>query len=322
MHRFTFVRLALLGVALLALAQSASAQTQAGAIKAVRVTGEVTKVTVDGSRTPIVEGQSLIETDVVDTGADSGVVLVFMNGSSIKLAENSRLAVEEFKMDPLGEDIAVAGLAGEPTVSKTRLNLAYGEMVGSVKKLNTTSRFDIKTPVGAAGIRGTTFRIVLRFQADGQVQFQLSTSEGRVVFSGVVPAGEGSTPTDTTATEVEVAAGQEVSAVVQVNPTTNTVTSVQVSSAQPISAEATQAINTAVTQAIQQAVQSTSFTPTEQSNAAAQTPVTTSPPSQPSSQQTTQEQPGVSSPPKTTPPPAPVITPPTILDTSVRSGSG
>lgn len=322
MHRFTFLRLSLLAVALLAISLPVSAQTQAGAIKAVRVTGEVTKVAVDGSRTPLVEGQSLIETDVVDTGADSGVVLVFMNGSSIKLAENSRLAVEEFKMDPLGEDIAVAGLAGEPTVSKTRLNLAYGEMVGSVKKLNSGSQYDIKTPVGAAGIRGTTFRIVLRFQADGQVQFQLSTSEGRVVFSGVVPAGDASTPTDAPAPEVEVAAGQEVSAVVQVNPTTNTVTSVQVSSAQPISAAASQAINTAVTQAIQQAVQSTSFTPTEQSNAAAQTPVTTSPPSQPSSQQTTQEQPGVSSPPKTTPPPAPVITPPTILDTSVRSGSG
>ncbi len=322
MHRFLVVRLALLAVALLALALPSSAQTQAGAIKAVRVTGDVTKSTAEGSRVPIVEGQALIETDVVDTGADSGVVLVFMNGASVKLAENSRLAIEEFKMDPLGEDIAVAGLAGEPTISKTRLNLAYGEMVGSVKKLNTGSQYDIKTPVGAAGIRGTTFRIVLRFQANGQVQFQLSTSEGRVVFSGVVPAGEGSTPTDTPAPEVEVAAGQEVSAVVQVNPNTNTVTSVQVSSAQPISAAASQAITTAVTQAIQQAVQSTSFTPTEQSNAAAQTPVTTPSSSQPSSQQTQPEQPSVASPPKTTPPPAPVITPPTILDTSVRSGSG
>ncbi len=324
MHRIAFIRLTLLVVAFLLIALPVSAQTQAGAIKAVRVTGEVTKVAIDGARSPLVEGQALIETDIVDTGADSGVVLVFMNGSSVKLSEKSRLAIEEFKMDPLGEDIAVAALANEPTVSKTRLNLAYGEMVGNVKKLHTTSQFDIKTPVGAAGIRGTTFRIVLRFDTNGQVHFHLSTSEGSVVFTGVIP------PTgDATAAvpEVEVSAGQEVSAVVQINPATNTVTSVQVSSAQPISAEASQAITTAVTQAIQQATQSATFTTTEQQGAAVQTR-TTSPTSTPDagtsqpSQQTSPEQPSVQSPPKTAPPPAPIVTPPTILDTTVRSGSG
>ncbi|MBA4136796.1 MAG: hypothetical protein C0518_05715 [Opitutus sp.] len=319
MNSLSCFRLLLCLTAALFLTLGASAQTQAGAIKAVKITGEVFRLDATGAKTPVTEGQSLIETDTVETGAGAGVVLVFMNGSSVKLAENSRLAVEEFKMDPLAENISVAGLQGEPSLSKTRLNLAYGEMVGNVKKLNTASQFDVKTPVGAAGIRGTTFRILLRFEANGQVAFQLSTSEGRVVFAGTVQvAGTGETTETGAAQEVEVAAGQEVTAVAQVNTATGTVTAVQVTAAQPISEAATQAITAAVTQAITQATQSTTFTQTEQQQAAQQTTTPGNTPSDQSStnQPSTQEQ-----------QPKPTqnqnqTTPPTVLDTTARSGSG
>jgi hypothetical protein len=298
--RFLFCFAAALFVAL-----QASAQTQAGAIKAVRITGEVFRVDAAGAKTPVKEGHALIETDTIETGAGAGVVLVFMNGSSVKLAENSRLAIEEFKMDPLAENISVASLKDEPGVSKTRLNLAYGEMVGNVKKLKSASQFDVKTPVGAAGIRGTTFRILLRFEANGQVAFQLSTSEGRVVFTGTVQiSGTGETTQAGMSQEVEVTAGQEVTAVAQVNTTTGTVTAVQVTAARPISEAATQAITTAVTQAIEQAAQTTIFTPTEQQQASQQT-------TQPTSSTPTQNQNQSAN----------QTTPPTLLDTTTRSGS-
>ncbi len=317
MIRRIFVRLLVVVTTLTFLPLALLAQTQSGAIKAVRLSGLVSKISANTlAPVPLTEGSALIETDTITTGADSSVVLVFANGASIKLSANSRLAIEEFKMDPLADDIAVANLEREPNVSKTRLNLAYGDMVGNVKKLNKDggSEFNIKTPVGAAGIRGTTFRIVMRFEASGQVTFTLSTSEGTVAFTGTVQlAGTATTTQDGTAQEVAVADGQEVIAVATVNPATSQITNIQVSSTQTISPAASEAITAAVTEAIQQAQQSTTFTPSEQQQAAQQTN-TTSPQSgeaggsqQGTPKSDTQNQP---------------TTQQTPLDTSTRSGSG
>lgn len=229
------------------------AQTQSGVIKAAKVSGTVTLIAADGSQKTLTDGAVLKETDTVVTAANSGLVLVFMNGSSVKLGANSRLLVEEFKMDPLGKDIAVAQLKTEPSVSKTKLNLAYGDLVGDVKKLNKSSTYGVKTPVGAAGIRGTTFRIVFTPAANGQpATFSLSTAEGLVVFTG------------TTGAAVDVANGSEVVVTAEVNTTTGEVSSVQVTS-QTISTEATSVIQAAVTEAIKQAQEQSVFTPSEQS---------------------------------------------------------
>lgn len=181
-----------------ALSLTASAQTAAGQIKIAKVEGEVLKIAAGGASVALKNGDSLLETDTVTTGKGASVVLVFANGSSVKLGADSRLAIDEFKMDPLADDIKPADLKAEPTVSKTALNLAYGEMVGDVKKLNKSSSYSIKTPVGAAGIRGTIYRIVFRPAADGKAFFTVSTAEGRVVMEGV------------TAGEVPVDAGKEV----------------------------------------------------------------------------------------------------------------
>ncbi len=321
MQRFTYIRLLAVTLALGIGAVISSAQTQAGAIKAVKLVGSVTVKSADGKSRPITEGQALIETDIISTGISSSVVLIFMNGSSVKLEETSRLAIEEFKMDPLADDIAVAQLTSEPTISKTRLSLAYGEMVGNVKKLNSNSHYDIKTPAGAAGIRGTTFRIVLRFDAAGQVEFQLSTAEGLVIFTGTIPTVGTGTATETSGEGVAVAGGQEVTATLQINPTTNVVTSAVISTPQPISASATEAINTAITQAIQQAAQTTTFTPTEQQNTASQTSNTAAGSSPTETQKQTEPTPEQSSSnTKPSPNPSPIITPATPLDTMNRSG--
>lgn len=318
MTRRAFARLLAFVTTMTLLPLALWAQTHAGAIKAVRLSGEVAKISTN-STAPVAlsEGAALIETDTVTTGAASSVVLVFANGASIKLGANSRLAIEEFKMDPLADDIAVANLEREPNVSKTRLNLAYGDMVGNVKKLNKNagSEFNIKTPVGAAGIRGTTFRIVMRFEASGQITFTLSTSEGTVAFSGTVQvAGTGATSQDGTTEEVAVADGQEVTAVATVNPTTNQITTVQVSSTQPISPAASEVITTALSQAIQQAQQSTTFTQSEQQQAAQQTNTNSS-----SSGDTGASQQDT---PKSDTQNQSQTTQQTPLDTSTRSGSG
>jgi hypothetical protein len=192
---------------------SASAQTQAGQIKAAKPEGEVMKLNKDGTTTAIHNNDSLTETDVITTGAGASVVLVFMNGSTVRLGANSRLAIDEFKMDPLAEDLKMADYSSrekaEPSVSKTALNLSYGELVGDVKHLNKSSSYSVKTPVGAAGIRGTIFKIVYTPQADGKAFFTVSTAEGLVVMQGV------------TEKEIPIASGKEVVVTVDIPTTPN-----------------------------------------------------------------------------------------------------
>jgi hypothetical protein len=165
-------------------------------------------------------------------------------------------------MDPLQADIPnVAALTSEPTVSRTNLRLEFGEMVGNVKTLNRAagSTFSVSTPAGAAGIRGTTFRIVYRPTGDGQAfNFTLSTSEGVVQFDGLTLDG---------AVAVDVPLGQEIVLVARFNPGTN---SILVSMPAviggnrnlvtvPISPTAAAALQTAALQVIQ-AQQQASFT--------------------------------------------------------------
>jgi len=180
------------------LSLNALAQTELGQIKAARLEGEVLRELKDGTHVALKDGEILIETDVVITGKSSSVVLVFMNGSTVKLGPESRLGIDVFRMDPFADDVKemkMSAMKEEPTKSKTALNLSYGEMVGDVKKLNPSSSYSIKTPVGAAGIRGTIFRIVFRPDPSGKAFFTVSTAEGRVVMQGVstvdIPIVEG-----------------------------------------------------------------------------------------------------------------------------------
>ena len=190
------------------LALRAFGQTQPGQIQAASVEGQVLKLVNSAPAVPVKDGDQLTESDTITTGANSGVVLVFMNGSSVKLGANSFLAIDEFKMDPLAEDVKMADFKdrkkGEPSVSKTNLNLVYGDMVGDVRHLNKSSSYSIKTPAGAAGIRGTIYRIVFRPDANGKAFFTVSTAEGLVVMQGV------------TAVEIPIPVGKEVVATVDI----------------------------------------------------------------------------------------------------------
>jgi hypothetical protein len=191
-----------------------------GVIKAANVRGTVKKVNlIDKSESVLRNGEVLIQSNAVVTGpGESSVVLVFANGSTVRVGNESRLEIKEFLMDPLQADIpSVGALTNEPTVSRTDLRLEFGEMVGNVKTLNRAagSSFSVSTPAGAAGIRGTTFRIVYRPTGDGQAfNFQLSTSEGVVVFEGVTANG---------LVAVNVPVGQEIVVVATINPITNAV---------------------------------------------------------------------------------------------------
>jgi hypothetical protein len=97
----------------------------------------------------------------ITTGPKASVMLAFSNGATVTIGENAIVAIDEFTQRPFSEMFKMAEAAKEPSTSTTRLNLVRGEVLSNVKKLNTDegSTFEVKTPVGIAGIRGTTFAI-------------------------------------------------------------------------------------------------------------------------------------------------------------------
>jgi hypothetical protein len=165
-------------------------------VLAARVTGTV-QMTLNGQTTPLRTDARVPQAAKIVTGTNSSVVLVFSNGATTQLGSDTELIIEEFLQDPFASTVRVAELAEEPSRSRTRLSLNRGELVGNVKKLKHAegSSFTVSTPVGAAGIRGTTFRIVFRPLGVGQAfgtlaqpfEFSITTLEGDVGFQQGAP---------------------------------------------------------------------------------------------------------------------------------------
>jgi hypothetical protein len=128
-------------------------------------------------------GQTLKASTQIKTGNDSQVDLFLdQNGPLVRLLENTTLGIDKLCFTPTGAD----------TVVETQLDLKSGRIVGIVKKLAATSKYEVKTPNGVAGIRGTEYSI----SASGDVQVVTGSvvvvyvkSDGSVVTQ-VVGEGE------------------------------------------------------------------------------------------------------------------------------------
>ena len=156
---------------------------QEGQVEVVKLSGKVDMV-LNGQTTALKLNDRVPQKAKIVTAIDASVVLAFSNGASTQLGSDTELVIDEYLQDPFAETVKVAALTDEPSVSRTKLSLNRGELVGNVKKLKYErgSSFSVQTPVGAAGIRGTTFRIVFRPQGTGQAFFTLSTASGIVAF--------------------------------------------------------------------------------------------------------------------------------------------
>lgn len=237
--------IAALGFALLLAATAWAQPTQPGYVRLARITGQVTvENRATGARQDAADVGQIEQGTIVRTGANSSVILVFSNGSTVNLGADSVLDIEEFLQDPFAEELRPAEMTEEPSVSRTKLNLTRGELVGNVKTLRKEqgSSFTVQTPAGAAGIRGTTFRIVFRPDGTGRAFFTLTTLEGEVGFSTVTGTVD--------APQALVANSQEVVVEVDVDDTTGEVTIVT-----PIADIATQTAATGDIAAINEAVQ-------------------------------------------------------------------
>ncbi len=134
---------------------------------------------------PVPDNAALAAGDLVETGPDSGVVLVLPNGSTLALQERSQLAITQVKQTPFSApDLVVFdNLKAEPSASLSALELKFGEAVVQVRQLLPGSDFSLKTPVGTAGTTGAAFAVAYAEDADHKATLLLGTAKGLVRFT-------------------------------------------------------------------------------------------------------------------------------------------
>lgn len=170
-----------------------SAAVKPGSYSAAKVTGTVTWTNpATQAVSPLTDGQVLPQGATITTGDNSTVILVFASGATATLSPNTSIEVSKFQQQAFTDE-AFLDDSLEPAVSKTEMKLIQGEIIGQVRRLRTGSEFNINTPVGAAGVRGTTYSVSYN---PNNGKFVIKTASGLVVYarSGEnevpVPAGQ------------------------------------------------------------------------------------------------------------------------------------
>lgn len=167
---------------------SASAQAVKGSARVLRTEGARVSLLVDGANADIKSGALLKQGSVILTGSGSSVDLLFENGAVLQIQQNSEFTVDKFLLDPFSaEGVNYKSLTDEPTTSVTQLKLDWGTVLASSKKLQGGSAFEIVTPVGMVGIRGTRF-FVQTEKLKGSPTAMVGVAEGLVEF--VTPKGQ------------------------------------------------------------------------------------------------------------------------------------
>jgi hypothetical protein len=156
-------------VGMVAMTSAQAAQTGKAVVRSV--TGQA-QYSDGGAWMPLTAGKELAPGSSVRTANDSKVVLFLdQNGPLVMLTENTTLGIDKLTFEPTGVD----------TIIETQLDLKSGRIVGVAKKLSATSKYEVKTPSGVAGIRGTEYSI----SATGEVY----VVSGSVVVVSVRPDG-------------------------------------------------------------------------------------------------------------------------------------
>lgn len=159
--------------------------------KAVQVTGEVKlREESTGTTVPLKDGRTFQQGYTVITKEDSSAFLLQSNGATIRVQPNTTLSLAEFVQEPFSASAgSYDNLASDPSKSTSRLALEYGEIIINVKKLQPTSSYEVATPVGIAGIRGTVFSISFVRLGTQLSRLMVSVISGSVAVA--VPPGSG-----------------------------------------------------------------------------------------------------------------------------------
>ncbi len=140
----------LAAVAVVAMALTAQAQTQQGKAEVRAITGSAAYSVGGAPFMPLKVGSVLYSGTTLKTAPGSSIDLFLGNSAGVvRVTESSTLALDRLTLTDTGADI----------VTETQLDLREGTILGNVNKLSAASRYEIRTPNGVAGIRGTRYQI-------------------------------------------------------------------------------------------------------------------------------------------------------------------
>ena len=164
-----------------------------GALIIASVEGQVTVLNnetqkpLDASK--VVAGGIIYDGHTVQTGPSSKMVLLLTNGTIATIKSDSSLNIKKFTQEKFDmSKTNLSELKGEPSKSNVVIDIEIGDMVVDVKKLDKQSSFNIESPVGTAGIRGTVPAISVVQMPDGGFQQKTAMLRGEIAFT---PRGGG-----------------------------------------------------------------------------------------------------------------------------------
>lgn len=159
---------------------------QNGSVIVIQTKGVVNAYSPQGRKltSPVVRGSVLPVGYSIKTGFFSESILLFSNGTTATILENSKLRLDKFTQAPFdAQNGSFAQLQTEPSTSQVSVDMDLGSLVVQTKKLKKGSSFSISTPVGTAGIRGTQFQLAMSPDSG----MKLDVAESQVAFT---PAGQ------------------------------------------------------------------------------------------------------------------------------------
>ena len=166
-----------------------------GAAQVKKVVGTASYTDAKGGG-PLKEGDILLQGASITTGAGSYVDLFLgVNGDSLRVEADSALSLN--KLD-------YTTISGLETVVNTELDVKKGATVANVvNKLSKASKYEIKTPAGVAGIRGTALRVTTSRVVCliGKVEFRAINGQLHLVMGGKAFAVGSAAPVKATQAE-------------------------------------------------------------------------------------------------------------------------
>jgi hypothetical protein len=113
----------------------------------------------------------------IRTGSD-GMADLSVNGfsSAVRITNNTTLQIPT---------MTYVGTAREGDTT-TMLNLVSGSVLGNVKKITKNSRYEIMTPHGVAGVRGTDFGVSAILTEDHKWTVTFNSITGTITVSAVI----------------------------------------------------------------------------------------------------------------------------------------
>ncbi|MEO6035109.1 MAG: FecR domain-containing protein [Verrucomicrobiota bacterium] len=148
-----------------------------GEAKVRQIKGSAKYSTQGGAWVPLKLGTVLKSGATIQTAPESIVDLdLGDNGPVVRVTPSTTMSLDKLTHSGTGVD----------SVIETKLNLQLGTIIGNVKKLAKASKYEIKTPNGVAGIRGTDYVVTVKKRADGTYEVTFTDITGTLVVVAMV----------------------------------------------------------------------------------------------------------------------------------------